>query len=162
MMKKSLFVFGFLLFSPLAFAERPVRGTYTVPMKAGPDGSAPLNSYDVRFHSDTYSESPNTLKFPMPAGLLGTEVWVSFDRDPQVTGRFVGEHGEGHCTNADRFLECTFTFTQLTPDLKAVESFWREQGLDNTVVDQRIAVAAKFGGEPIGVLRYKMRGRDRK
>lgn len=151
-----------LLVQPLALAERPMRGTYSVPMPANPDGTVPANTYDVRFHSDTYDTAPMTLRFPMPAGLLGNETWVTFEREPQVDGQYKGINGTGHCQKIDRTLECTFRFDDLTPDLQAVESYWRTQGVADGILNQRLLVAEKFGGEPIGILKYKLRGRDRK
>lgn len=157
--KTLLLVIGALILERNALAERPMRGTYTVPMP--PPNEHQNNTYEVKFHSDSYDQ-PSVLNFPLPAGLVGKESWVTFKEDPQNPGVFMSSDGKGQCSQTGRILECQFRFNQVSMDLTAVEKFWVDRGVTQTEIADRLSVSRSFGGEPIGILTYELRGRDKK
>ncbi|NBW82273.1 hypothetical protein EBR21_11020 [bacterium] len=165
MMNKTFLVLSLLSVQTIAFAARPVRGVYTVPMTSGPDGTTAggkntANRFEVKFKSDSYGTFPVTLKFPLPAGLLGSETWVTFNRVPDVASRYAGPNGSGTCRLLDDILECTFQFEKISPDMTAVENYWKDQAVSQDMLNARLAVAEKFGGEPIGILKYWLSEKD--
>lgn len=141
-----------------ALAERPVRGVYTVPVA---QELAAFNSYAVQFKSDTYKQKPNEINFPLPSALVGEEMSIALKQDPKDLERWSGPNAEGTCKKVDRFFQCQLKFNDLTIDPAKVQASIQDQFKNEAEVAGRIKVAQQFGGEPVGIITYKLRGRDR-
>lgn len=142
-----------------SYAERPVRGVYAVPV----DGNLTAYSkYPVKFKSNNYQTEPTHLDFPLPAALVGEEKIISLDKINETTGTFVGTNAKATCATSGRYFTCNVKFNDLAIDPQKVETAIKVTYASDTEASGRLAVARRFGSEPIGIISYKLRGRDRK
>ena len=156
---KASSLFLFIFFAALsAFAGRPVRGVYTVPVA---QELSAFNSYPVQFKSDLYKQKPNEMSFPLPATLVGEEINIEVSQDPNDLEHWSGPNADGTCKQIDRFFQCQLKFKDLTIDPVKVQSQITEQFKNQIEAAGRLKVAQQFGGEPVGIITYKLRGRDR-
>lgn len=160
MNKISFFLLAcFLIIGFSAKAERPIRGTYEVPVT---DELKSFASYPVKFKADTYQENPNQIDFPLPAALVGEETLVKMTRTDSTSDTWSGPNVLGQCQMIERYFTCKVKFNNLQIDTNKVEAVVSAQFPDATQTQGRLAVASLFHGEPIGILRYKLRGRESK
>jgi hypothetical protein len=142
--------------SNFAFADRPVRGVYTVPVS---DDLAEYASYSVKFKANTYEDIPSELVFFLPEQLVGSKSWITFRELEIGSGKFVGEKGSGSCALNGRDFECQFKFDNLSIDESLLQESIEKTYLDLKEQAARKLVAERFGGEPIGILSYRLRGK---
>ena len=149
------FLFFLLIISNISFA-RPIRGTYEVPISGELSKFA---SYDVKFKSNNYQTLPSTLSFPLPEELTGVPLSITMDRlgNSHV---WKGENGEGTCAIEGRYLKCTMHFQDLSFDPVKLSAILTNSYPDSTERNAKALIAEKFQSEPVGILIYKLRGRD--
>ncbi len=147
-----------ILLAGSAEAGRPMRGFYSVPVQE-PE-LKPHAEYPVKFKADSYEADPTQLEFPLPVELVGQPVTIQMQTVDPAAGAFAGAGATGNCQKLGRTLECRIEFTGLPFDAAAAEA----------AIDARFApgearlrkqVSAQFRSEPIGILSYRLRGRDR-
>ncbi len=144
-----------------AHANRPIRGTYEVPVKNGE--LAPYSIYDVKFKADTYEDNPEKIDFPMPATLVGVPKSIEMNKSSGLNGDvWVGPNVQGLCKTVGRYFTCNVRFSDLQIDSARVDMAIRSSYTNPEEIANRTLVARAFEGEPIGIIRYKLRGRDRK
>ncbi len=160
-MKKSILglsVFLFYFSSSVSYAERPIRGTYEVPVS---DNLKSYASYPVKFKSNNYQETPSTISFPMPSTLMGEETLVTMSKVEGQDTAWAGENVNGDCITIDRYFKCTVKFNNIAIDEEKLNTSIQQQYKTPEEKIGRTQVAMFFRDEPIGILIYKMRGRGK-
>lgn len=154
----SLLIFSICsLMTVRALAERPVRGYYEVPM----DGPLKeFSTYPVKFKADEYSTNPNTVNFPLPATLVGEQLFVKMTKMSGSTNAWSGPNIDGTCDLIDRTFTCNVKFNNLQIDPIKVQAAVQSNFSNPAEMAARLKVAERFGVEPIGIIRYVLRGRD--
>lgn len=152
-----LFLFSFC-WAASAFAGRPVRGVYTVPVA---QELSAYNSYPVEFKSENYEQKPNEMNFPLPTTLVGENILIEIKQDPNDPAHWSGPKADGLCKKVDRFFQCQLKFNDLAIDPVKVQAKIEEQFQNQIEKAGRLKVAQQFGGEPVGIITYKLRGRER-
>lgn len=137
-----------------AHAERPIRGTYTVPTSNVE--LAPSAVFPVRFRSDNYFANPTQIAFPLPAELTGTAQTIALQK--QEDGTWAGDQVQGNCSQTRRNFTCNLAFKNLPFDPQAVDTLIQSKYLDPIEAARRRQVSTLFQGEPIGVINYELRG----
>lgn len=150
---------AFLLSASSAFASRPIRGVYEVPV--GEDLKS-FAEYPVKFKSDNYEASPNELNFPLPAALTGQEQMIHLSRLTETSSVWKGPLAEADCHLIGRIFTCRVVFQGLPIDPVKMEEVIRQEYPEPVVAEGKLKVAMAFGGEPIGIIKYKLRGREEK
>lgn len=143
----------------LAYASRPVRGTYEVPVQNTELTS--FASYPVKFKADNYQDVPTQIDFPLPEALVGETKIIQMSKSTENANVWTGENVLGVCSTIDRYFTCNVKFNNLNIDPNKVDAAVQSTYSTPNEVNNRIQVARIFDGEPIGILRYKLRGRDR-
>jgi hypothetical protein len=141
-----------------ALADRPIRGHYEVP-------TTPELKYvsriPVKFKVDNYSEQNTRIEFPLPQELTGIPETISMQKFSENSNVWTGPKVNGECQVQERNFVCKMKFKNLNHSTIEAEKYILENYPQSELVD-RLNLANRFGGEPIGILSYKMRGRDRK
>lgn len=157
--KTSIFTFFVFCFTAsFANAERPIRGVYQVPVA---DELKVFADYPVKFKSDNYQESPTTISFPMPSALLGEETIFTMSKLNDQNTEWAGPNIKGNCETVGRYFKCSVQFDAIAVDQTKLEASIIQQFPSKEESAGRMQVARAFGGEPIGVLIYKMRGKSK-
>ena len=151
------FFLAILFLSQLSYA-RPIRGTYEVPVELAE--LKPFAKFPVKFKSSNYDGGFEQLTFPLPVELTGEVLEISMDKTPD-TDRWLGPQVEANCSKKGRYFECQLRFKNLPYNLAGIRSLM-EAKFPGDVNSQDLGqnVAEFFGAEPVGILRYKLRGRE--
>jgi len=148
----------FILIIPVSFA-RPIRGTYEVPVKS-PELKS-FSTFPVKFKSSTYDNGFESLTFPLPAELTGQGLQIQMEKT-NVPGKWMGPLVDADCAKIGRYFECQMRFRNLPFDEQGLIELMKEK-FPGDESSQNLAkeLAKVFGAEPAGILRYKLRGRER-
>jgi hypothetical protein len=147
-----------LMFCTQVLAARPIRGSYDVPVS---DELRTFASFDVKFKSEEYERDPVQITFPLPVELTGIQNSISMKKsatDPRV---WSGPLVDATCDKEGRYFVCQMQFSGLKLDELRAQELITRRNPDPAVADGIIQVSRRFGGEGIGILRYKLRGGDR-
>ncbi len=149
------------------FAARPFRGTYEVPLSGNPNAEKPADPenrfYPVKFKSNTNDVgSADVLELELPAQLVGSAFSFRMVKD-NVSGEWSGENvNRGQCVKEGRYYSCSLEMLNVPVDIVKVEE---ELNADLTLSPQqradKLTMAKIFLDEHLGVLQYRMRGRDK-
>lgn len=153
-------VFLAALLTQISLASaRPIRGFYEVPVK---DPSLRQYAvYPVRYQPDMYEDVPTKMEFPLPAVLVGEQTFVQMEKVSQTSNTWTGPNVRGECKKEDRYFVCAVKFNDLNINpQKVISEIDANYSLPEEVTG-RTAVAQFFEGQPIGIIRYRLRGRDR-
>lgn len=101
------------------------------------------------------------MDFPLPAALVGEEKVISLDKVSDSPGTFIGPNAIANCETSKHYFTCNVRFNDLAIDPQQVEAAIESTYSSNTEISGRIAVAARFGSEPIGIISYKLKGKLR-
>lgn len=148
----AVFIIG--LGAVMAHAERPIRGTYQVPVR---EDLQQFANYPVKYKMDAYQQSPSEMTFPLPTALTGEPVMISMTKEPDQSNQWIGPQVSGNCEQIDRSMKCMVKFNDLQIDPVKAEAAIRAQFKESEIAG-RLQVALKFMSEPIGILTYKLRG----
>lgn len=153
-MKNFLFLIAILFVSIEIHAARPIRGIYQVPTTSD---LAAYSQYPVKFKSEAYEGITSKIDFPLPQDLTGVPQTITITKNND--GSWSGPQTEGNCQVIDRHFQCTMKFHNLVFDETQATKFIQEK-YSPSEVQGRMEVFRRFSGEPIGILKYKLRGRD--
>ncbi len=147
-----------LLFSSFVDA-RPVRGVYEVPVTN--KELVEYASYPLKYESDEYGNFPKKMEFRLPAVLVGEETVVTMEKSDQSSDVWGGPNVNGECKKQGRYFICNVKFNGLKIDAQNALTAIKATYPTTNEIEGRFAVAQFFEGEPIGIIRYRLRGRDR-
>jgi hypothetical protein len=156
-MRKSALMMMALLVAGSVQAARPMRGTYEIPVQD--PALEPYAKFPVKFKSEQYESDPNSLEFPLPEELVGTPTTIRMEKTDPATGTFVGEGAEGGCERSGRMLICRMAFSGLPFDPAASDALI-DARFGVAEAGFRKKVAEVFRSQPIGILKYRLRGRS--
>ncbi len=155
---------GFVLFAGLIWhgrADARVDAIYSVPIPE--EELANAAQYPTRSDQDVYGlpQTTGKMRFFLPPQLVGLE--TEFDLTRQSNGKWVGQGTDGStvsgtCSAADRkWFSCNVTFQNLVFDSGARETVLERQFGRGFEFDRRTAVARHFEGQPIGIIKVRVR-----
>lgn len=158
MMSRWMLMFCLVLVAGSVQAARPMRGIYSIPVED--PALEPYAEFPVKFRSDVYDSDPNLLEFPLPVELVGVPTTIRMEKqeDPAAV-TYVGDGAEGTCQRSGRWLVCRMSFTGLPFDPAAAEAAI-DARFGAGEAPLRKQVASVFRSQPIGILKYRLRGRD--
>lgn len=153
--------FSISVISLVAFSSgRSIKGVYKVPLSIENKYLEPYASYPIKLNYENYNKAPDSLTFPLPATLVGEEKIININKVPGSDNQWVGNNVEsGTCAQENRELTCTLKFKDLNID-PAKLKLAIEQNYSPVEAANRQAVAELFGNEPLGIIIYKLRGRN--
>lgn len=157
-MRNLITVITLLIFSLSVVAGRPVRGTYEVPVS--PELQQ-YSSFAVKFKSREYERNPVSITFPLPQELTGVQNFITMKKSDTDANQWSGKKVQAHCSTQDRYFVCQMKFSNLETDLVQATDIIRQNNPDPIHAEAIMEVVKKFSSEGIGVLKYKLRGRDR-
>lgn len=133
-------------------------GIYEVPVT---DASlVPYATYevtDVKFQRR--ADGTYRLHYDLPTQLVGNEQKVDLRGDVRgSTFTLTGAIGTAECTQTGSDVVCNEKFPGMVVDLPGVETALAADGVVGTAATARLAVSARFGIDPIGILRFKRGG----
>ena len=146
-----------------AWAARPLNGEYTVPVADRPE-LKDAATFSVKLRPDRYETFPTTLEMPLPVELTGVAQTILLRQsgaDADGVRRFESAQGDASCRKEGRTMVCEMAFAKLQRDPVALKALLETRAEAPDLIDQRMTVFRRFETEPIGVLSYKLRGRDR-
>lgn len=147
-----------ILFLSQASLARPIRGTYEVPVNS-PKLKA-FAKFPVKFESTNYDGGFEQLTFPLPEELTGVPLEISMEKNPG-SSKWIGPQVEADCSKEGRYFVCQMRFKNLPYNSAGVKNLMEAKFPgDQTSQELGQNVAEFFGGEPVGILRYKLRGRE--
>jgi hypothetical protein len=146
-----------VLMGGVAHAARPMRGTYSIPVQD--PALEPYSEFPVKFKADHYEAEPEVLEFPLPVELVGAATMIRLERLDPAAGTFIGEGAEGRCERSGRMLICHMAFSGLSFDSAGSDAAIDAQ-FGGVEASSRKQVAAVFRSQPIGILKYRLRGRS--
>lgn len=132
---------------------------YEVPVPAELSSAA---SYSVESVEWEVKDGIASLKYDLPAALVGRELRIEMEGpidEDNGTASLAGDVGTATCEVSDLGIECLEKMPGLlpiNPDLELVEELAAEQ-YDGPVED-RVDVAERFAGDPIGIVRVEFGG----
>ncbi len=147
-------------FATEAFANRPFRGVYEVPTVT-PD-LRPFSSYPIRFESNTNDVmTANELVLQLPEELVGSPYEFKISRaNNEWSGPDVSAVD---CQVISRDFVCRLAFHAVNVEMPLVEQNLRQMypNMNEETLSRYLKVSLQFSDEPIGILKYRLRGRDR-
>lgn len=158
-----MIIFISILLSVLSFdalANRPFRGVYEVPVSQ-PE-LKPFSSYPIKFESNTNDVmSADELILQLPSELVGHNFSFAIQKSE---GQWSGQDVQNvDCQVIERDFVCHLAFHPIVVDEVLVEESLRKlyPSINEETLGRYLEVSSKFSDEPIGILKYRMRGRDR-
>ena len=139
-----------------ALGARPIRGFYEVPTSEEFKHIARL---PVKFKSDNYEELKTKIEFPLPQELTGVPQTVLMEKGEGNS--WSGPLVNGECETQGRFFICHMKFQNLNFSLDDAEAYITSK-YPKAEIKNRLSLAREFSGEPIGILTYKLSGKNAK
>jgi len=138
-------------------AARPVRGTYEVPVTGD---IQPHSTFQVKFKADNYDRNPVSIEFPLPLELTGNQEYIHLSQSTPNSTIWNGPKVDATCAKEGRWFVCQMKFHDLPIDLARSQEVIANRYTDPAQAEGILEVVKRFSGEGIGVLRYKLRGRE--
>jgi hypothetical protein len=131
------------------------KGFYQVPVKERALKKSAV--YEIEYNDSDFANL-GQVQFVLPSTLTGDNKVFSMKRVNKVSGAFVGENVDGLCTldKEESIFSCLVVLRKLNIDAAMVEKSIREKFQSESEIKNKILVAKKFSGEPIGILHYKV------
>ncbi len=138
-------------------AGKSLQGVYEVPIS---EDLKPFAKYVVDYQIENNSDSPAFVSFQLPLTLVGRPIEITMQKMTETL--WIGPNVIGKCETKDAKQICSLEFSDITSDIKEVEKILNNSNLTQWEIQGRLAVAAAFSGEPIGVVTYSIYSKKEK
>lgn len=154
-MKTSLLALATLLLAPLAMASDKLAAEYEVPVPAELEAYSRYQMSGIKVRSDGRRLE---VSYKLPLELTGIENHLKFEGVDDGSGvvKLTGNHGSMECQAEAGLEACRVKYYGVRQDLSAVERLLDAQRLPQQEKVGRLAVAARFGGDMEGIIRYRL------
>lgn len=141
-----------------------MKGIYTVPVSEPELTSAATFEVPVQLFTDL-SSGKKSLQFTLPAELVGNSEFYTLASlsSTDQSEVFVGQNATAECAKngatsghkmSSSVFECTVRFTEVEVNLALARNALAAKGFSETRIKSGLTVASRFGGDPVGIVKY--------